>query len=202
MKLLHASTIISCLIAVSACTKHEPIPRPVTHVNPAPTERFEITVRISDDAEIPEQLFGRSTYGVENPKRCLPLDYTRALGGVRPELYHEQAQTYEKVGARVFRTYVYEDAIINEDYYGMGVCDWGVQVVTAKMMLGHGSPGMSIGREDVIKSRHVVVYCPDRQGLRLGVGRGCKSERRFPELGVGVQEYFKRVDIKSRRAPL
>jgi hypothetical protein len=115
-----------CLLtamSTTACDAAQPVPQPEPKRNPAPTEIYEITVTIKDAPGPFDSFEGFTQFDVLNDE-CVPLDYTAALGGVRNNPTARVPVKYERVGDGVYRATVVADALVDEDYYGLGECHW------------------------------------------------------------------------------
>jgi len=109
-------------MAFGALTACQPMKRPEYQQNPNPKERYEITMTIQgapgpltdpvgsmqylvpDDSCVPE------TGGPMNPLRINPKKWIR--------------YPIEKVAENVYRAEVWADGMVDEDYYGLGICKW------------------------------------------------------------------------------
>jgi hypothetical protein len=115
-----------CLLtamSTTACDAAQPVPQPEPKRNPAPTEVYEITVTIKDAPGPFDSIDGFTQFDVLNDE-CVPLDYTAALGGVRNNPSERVPVKYERIGDGVYRATVVADALVDEDYYGLGMCHW------------------------------------------------------------------------------
>ncbi|NOU06962.1 MAG: hypothetical protein HOO99_12355 [Hyphomicrobiaceae bacterium] len=67
-------------------------------------------------------------YAVSNAE-CVPVDQMRAPGGLRLPPEERKDLALELLDGAYFTT-VYEDALVDRDLFGLGVCRWALQSVT------------------------------------------------------------------------
>lgn len=190
------------LLLLSGCTGHKPVPLPNISLNRNPMDRYEITIQIENKVTSPQGIGGKVSYMVDNAEKCLPVDYTRAIGGVRPVLYREQSLTYERVSNHVFKTYIYEDAILNEDYYGLGVCDWGAQSVSAHIVIGSSTQIAGVTNKNIKSETPHIAFCPNNSQKMLVPDQSCISEERFKQRDSETKKNFYKIEILSKKITL
>jgi len=105
--------------ALTACHSTTP---PEYRLNPHPNERYEITMTVRDapgpltDAVgsmqylVPDDSCVPATGGPMNPLRINPKKWIR--------------YPLEKVAENTYRAEVWADGMVDEDYYGLGICKW------------------------------------------------------------------------------
>ncbi|MDI9238241.1 hypothetical protein QLQ15_04865 [Lysobacter sp. LF1] len=129
MKWKHAAATAALAGVVSGCqTKQPEIQR-----DPHPQERYEITMTIQDAPGPFRNIGGGVQYDVENWVDCMPEKWTFERGH-----YHDQPDeflplTYTKIAENVYRTRITVDALVDEDYHGLGACRWKMTVVTSRL---------------------------------------------------------------------
>lgn len=92
-------------------------------INPSPAQRYVLTLRFDGLPGEVADLDATADFEVEN-RDCVPYDFTRAVGGVRLPPRHSVPLVLERVDAGTWTAVVHEDALLDEDYYGLGVCRW------------------------------------------------------------------------------
>lgn len=110
--------------------------------NPHPVQRYEIVA--TADAPGPwDSVHGYVEYKVSNPD-CTPKDEFLGVHAMPPieGIRVEMARTGEKT----WKGYFYRDAMLDEDYYGLGKCRWDATSVSANFV-AHGE---SFGTGDVL----------------------------------------------------
>jgi hypothetical protein len=111
--------------------------RPIdVKANPAAHGGKTIELRFSD---LPGaiRLSGAELHFEIGNRECVPMDYGRALGGVRlPPRYAFPAPVWlSPDGALIVA--VSEDVLIDEDYFGLGKCHWALQSVSLEFDSEH-----------------------------------------------------------------
>lgn len=130
-----AAMMTSCQSATSPGNRIEPMPDPVpvpdirAQANPAPKRSYDITLRFDGLPAAPTQVTAFVDYDVDNIE-CVPPDYTKAVGGVRLPPEHRVELALKRVDDNTFTATVHEDALVDEDYYGLGICHWAMGATT------------------------------------------------------------------------
>jgi len=99
---------------------------PTVHFNRHPKEIYEVTLTIYDAPGPLKPEDGNIIYIVSNTQ-CIPNHLLNESG--EPSFDYSQGAPLrlnwinKKIGT-VYKTYVAEDFMVNENYYGKGVCNW------------------------------------------------------------------------------
>lgn len=99
-------------------------------INPHPTLRYQITLRIENAPGPFEEINAVVSYEVTD-KRCSPED---KFAGV----YYPPSDQYvplqlRPTGNDTYTGYVHRDLFESDDYFGLGTCDWDVGDITATL---------------------------------------------------------------------
>ena len=94
---------------------------PLRKLNPAPKRAYAITMKIAGAPGPFEIVEGTAQYTVKNPAEC---GKKIAIAGVFPRMTSNEPFTLTRVSDSEYRGIVYSDLIIDEDYFGRGVCRW------------------------------------------------------------------------------
>ena len=168
-----------CTLGLGSCKKHEAVLPPDAKVNPNPTKGYRVLLTIPDP---PGELSvtGKVGYGIANSRECVPLDHTRALGGVHLSFPRTMQAKVVPLGAGDYELIFYDDAFTSEDYYGRGICVWeGVSILE---IAWSGNRVVAAPR-DLRDNEHALEkrMCPSRSSG-------------FP--GTCVEEEYARRDIQ------
>ncbi|TXH77236.1 MAG: hypothetical protein E6Q88_01850 [Lysobacteraceae bacterium] len=106
-----------------------PVPEIKVSPNPAPKRSYALTLRFAGLPAAINQVTVYADYDVENID-CVPLDYTKAVGGIRLPPEHRLELSLHRVDENTYTATVHEDALQDEDYYGLGVCQWALAGAT------------------------------------------------------------------------
>ena len=107
-----------------------PVPDVQARQNPAPKRVYVLALRFTGLPAAVTRLSVTANYEVDNLD-CVPLDYTKALGGIRLPPEQRIELTLQRVDESTYTTTVHEDAFLDEDYYGLGVCHWSLGTASA-----------------------------------------------------------------------
>jgi hypothetical protein len=121
-------TMTSCQSASAPETRPQtavsaPVPDIRPKQNSAAKHGYVLTLRFAGLPAAVNRLSATANYEVDNLD-CVPLDYTKALGGVRLPPEQRIELILQRVDDNTYTTRVHEDAFLDEDYYGLGVCHW------------------------------------------------------------------------------
>ncbi len=97
--------------------------------NPAPKRTYVLTLRFAGLPDALQDVAATADFEVDN-RDCVPYDFSRAVGGVRLPPRHSVALELKKVDATTYVARLHEDALQDEDYYGLGVCTWALNTAT------------------------------------------------------------------------
>ena len=100
-----------------------PVPDVQARQNPAPKRVYVLALRFTGLPAAVTRLSVTANYEVDNLD-CVPVDYTKAIGGIRLPPEQRIELTLQKIDDNTYATRVNEDAFLAEDYYGLGVCHW------------------------------------------------------------------------------
>lgn len=100
-----------------------PVPDVQARQNPAPKRVYVLALRFTGLPAAVTRLSVTANYEVDNLD-CVPVDYTKAIGGIRLPPEQRIELTLQKIDDNTYATTVSEDAFLDEDYYGLGVCHW------------------------------------------------------------------------------
>lgn len=99
--------------------------------NPAPSRSHEIAWRFEAPPGPVRSMDARADYEVENID-CVPIDYERALGGVRLPPHHSVRLELRQATNGELSVIVYRDALQAEDYFHLGPCHWELRNVVVE----------------------------------------------------------------------
>lgn len=108
---------VLAILAFSACSAS---PSPKITRNPRPVERHELTLRIEGAPGPFDSMDGYVMFQVLND-RCLPL---QPLSGARLALEKRVPLELVPIGGGTYQATFFTDQLIDENYYGLGVCHW------------------------------------------------------------------------------
>lgn len=91
-----------------------------------------------------------AVYEVRN-LRCVPKDYTRALGGITPRFRSNYIVAGPMVtpGQYTREIVVYDDQLISENYFGRGICNWALANLCVEVAHGKYTSRGCVGRREV-----------------------------------------------------
>lgn len=103
---------------------------PLRKLNPAPTQAYEIRLTLANASDLSSAADGKSPFTVvegtaqfdaSNGARC---GKSNAVSGHVPTLTSHEPFRLSRISATEYAGTVYADMLLNEDYYGRGVCHW------------------------------------------------------------------------------
>lgn len=124
--------MVTLMTNAAACQKHQRVPLPEVKRNPQPQEKYLVRMVIKDAPRPFDKVEGKVQYDIPvGDDDCIPVDYTIAPGGTRNRPSEDVPIEYRKISETEYEAEVYLDALLDEDYYGLGVCRWRLTAVAA-----------------------------------------------------------------------
>lgn len=127
------------------------------------------------------QLAGTADFEVAN-RECVPIDYERAPGGVRLPPQHRHTLTFARQGDGSYTAGLFEDQLVDENYYKLGVCRWQLQFVTVRFQSPATAFAGSLSAADLRAGRSIELHYLVRDWTQMPVA----AERVF---GEGANHY-------------
>jgi hypothetical protein len=149
--------ILSLILITSACGSS--MKKPDIKHNPQPRMRYAITVKV-DGAPGPfDQVTGFVQYRVAN-ERCVPL---QPVSGATVPPEEDVPLVLTRVSDTEYEGTVYGDLLLDEDYYGLGICRWSMTAVVAELKKNAVtfSPDLSSGELNGQASKTVYFWRND-----------------------------------------
>lgn len=138
---LSAALMVIAVTSLQSAASSEPaqdimsVAVPLTDVQvsrqPAPRRGHVLTLRFAGSPAAPEDLGGSADYEVANVD-CVAIDYGRAIGGVRLPPRHSVPLAWVRGDDGAYTATLHEDALLDADYYGLGVCRWALRTATVR----------------------------------------------------------------------
>ncbi len=126
IKLRRAAFFLSLTLIFSACTSA--MKTPELKQNPNPKQRYEVTMSINDAPGPFDSITGYVVYQVLNDI-CVAL---QPGSGARLAPHLELPITLTRTG-EFYKGSFYADQMMDEDYYGLGVCKWALTIAGVKL---------------------------------------------------------------------
>jgi len=169
IRLLARALLPIALLWVSACSQGHNMnattdsPKdegePVRKLNPAPKRAYVITMTLKDAPGPFSSVEGIAQYTVENSAECgkrIPM------AGAFPRISTSEPFNLTRVSEGEFRGTVYADLVLDEDYFGRGVCRWRFSSVSVHLRATTNDADTrfipSIDSKAVISSRSASTY--------------------------------------------
>lgn len=148
-----AMVVLIVLAALTGCEERKRVEPPVAKPNPEATYDKTILLEVKGNVSNIRSVSGYANYAISNEKKCVPLDYTRAIGGTRPYIYESTPVEIKEGAGGGYHIHYKSSPYLDEDYYGMGKCKWvftGVSLVLNRPVgaqkLGASQKSMGAGR--------------------------------------------------------
>jgi len=154
--------------------------------NPHPRQRYDITMTIADAPGPFASIKGIMQYDVVTPECMPPPD--RFSGLSAPRLSVDIPVSYTRISDTRYVGTVHTDMMIDEDYYGEGVCHWRL-ISTRVLLKATGAPGETtffpnLRAKDLLAGQAVTAY--------FWKGGYPRSEmENYPDFGEPLPSKFK-----------
>ncbi|RST54961.1 hypothetical protein EJI00_02080 [Variovorax sp. DXTD-1] len=107
--------------------------KPDIKLNPHPKMRYEITLTIEDAPGPFDAVEGFSSYQVSN-NRCVPL---QPISGAQHTPRKSVPLSLTRVSDKLYKGTFYVDYLQDENYFGLGVCQWSMTFVGFSLQIGN-----------------------------------------------------------------
>lgn len=145
---------LSLAIATTACGQS--MKKPDIKLNPDPKLRYEVTLTIDED--VPGSFESVTAYSYyQTDDKCVPM---QPISGAVLSVDHRVPVTLHQTGPRTYQGTVYLDLLLDEDYYGLGVCRWGLMSFNAQLRVGEVRFGAAIGGREIAAGQPRTEYYP------------------------------------------
>ncbi|MDR6935002.1 hypothetical protein [Luteibacter sp. 3190] len=134
---------------------------PNIHLNPDPSMRYEITYTVDDPSVVFDSVEAIGSYQVTN-EACAPRV---PVSGVRKVPNKVIPLTTRPIDRSTYQVTAYPDALLDEDYFGHGVCHWALTATTLVWKRQGKELTSSLISKDMFEGRHILIYYP-RSWLR------------------------------------
>ena len=187
---LRYPTLLALLLGACAKTPESPVAK----TNPNPTQRYEITVELIDPPRDIQKITGVAKFGV-GTRACLP--YREKIASVTIGASYQKEFPLVRVSDNTYKGHIFLDWPIDEDYYGLGVCEWRIGTVDAVFTRDREltQSALLIGSE-VTHEADTLSYC--RRNMRGDQDRFCSipiDPARVIDLGKSSYQ----VEMSSRK---
>lgn len=172
---LPASLVISLALITSAC--NATMKNPDLKKNPHPTKHYEVTVTIEGAPGPFESVTGDIGYTVTN-EECVPI---APFSGAQLVPESKASLGLIRVSDNVYKGAFYADLMQDDNYFGMGVCHWGVAGGGAELKGKNVTFSADIFEAHIAAQRPVTRYYSyssyhSSQPLGVDIGNANRSD--------------------------
>ncbi|MDM0090471.1 MULTISPECIES: hypothetical protein [unclassified Variovorax] len=162
--------------------------KPDIKLNPHPRMRYEITLTIADAPGPFDAVEGSAGYQVSND-RCVPL---APISGARPTPRKNVPIALTRVNEAIYKGSLYVDLLVDEDYFGLGLCRWSMPFADFDLQIGNLAFAHSIALEEILAGNSVTRYfnkisyvsedarSPKNDHSRVSSGNASRAEFKDP----------------------
>lgn len=158
LALLTAGVAVAAGLSAPSSGEAQPAVQPKASKEPDKAHRVEIRF---DGLPGPlAAVSGRTTYKVANLD-CIPADHNRAIGGIRLAPEHDIEIDWQRAEDGSQSAIVRERPLLDESYFGLGVCRWELQTITVHFTSARtkfvGGINAEQMRGGVVSTQHYLV---------------------------------------------
>jgi len=159
---LSASMPLATSIALSVVACSPGVDPPEVRLNPSPQQRYQITLTI-EEPPAPVEIQGRVQFFIAN-KDCMP--FSDRIAGTRPDSTFRMPLAFKQITPTTFVGHFFADAVMPENYYGLGECRWNFTSAKALIRMDGMEQSAGIPHDLVIAQGAQVNLCrrPDAVG--------------------------------------
>ena len=157
-----SACMLAALTALSAASCSPGVDPPEVRLNPSPQQRYEITLTIEDPPASIE-VHGQVQFFITNTD-CMP--FVDRIAGIKPDSSFRVPLTFEQETATTFVGHFFADALLAENYYGLGECRWNFTSAKALIKIQGVEQSADIPNDLVIAQGTQINLCrrPDSGG--------------------------------------
>lgn len=192
----YVSQFISAVIYALCvgCGHVDGVSPPDVRINPAPRELQHFIISVTDRSDAIEGMWGVSYYNIANDS-CVPLDYSKALGGIHPSFTQTHPFMIDSGDVGNYEAKLYRDMYESSDYYGLGVCRWELTGINIYIARRDGKKQhTSLHEMDLKYGAYSYATCPTGSPAQHTLN--CAFSRSHP---IDVSGDFYTISITSRR---
>lgn len=190
---------LAFLIILVGCTRHEPVDPPDVKANSNPTERYEILITFKDAPTTLRAFKGKVQYNIANASDCVPLDYTMGLGGITPTFKKELDIEFERLSDDKFSSSFFNDSFLDENYYGLAVCDWKASIISARLDMPDSKfTRLAVNTSSLLKGNTIKRFCLQQNYVAMDVEAICRGLQGVQKDTEPRSWYFE-VSVNARR---
>jgi len=153
-RLVFFASVLLVLLGLYRCGVF--VGKPDIQLNPHPKMRYDITLTI-DGAPGPfDAVDGFIQFEVTNDE-CVPVTGA-PMNPLRLAPKLSPAVVFTRVSGNVYTATVYADYLLDEDYYGLGVCHWSLISVGSRLKINNSTLFSSLPREKFFAQEPVSTY--------------------------------------------
>jgi hypothetical protein len=149
-----ALAALALSLSLSACGSH--MKTPDIKKNLHPKMRYELTMTIKDAPGPFDSVTGFVQYEVLN-KACVP-ETGGPMNAMRLAPQLDPPLEFARVSDTEYRATVYVDLLQDEDYYGLGVCQWSMTGVVTRLRVGNGTLSPNLFPKEFFSQRPKSTY--------------------------------------------
>ena len=166
-------------------------------MNPAPKRRYDITMTIKDAPGPFEDVGFSAQYDAPD---C--IYWTSKFAGTTSRPMHMMRLPTEKLDDTTYKATVYLDAMLDEDYYGDGVCHWQLSGVTSGVKAtgtdAETGFGADISPEAVIAQEAETTYLWSEYYPRAGIDNFAEyGSKTLDKVPLERRDEFFTITLKS-----
>lgn len=129
---------------------------PNIELNAKPQRRYEIVVTVNDPPGAFDRIDARADFQVKN-ESCIPQ---APISGARPVPRTSAPVALEQAADGSFRGTIYLDLVKDQDYFGLGTCEWSIVAIGIGARIREGTFTASLFKDDLLAGRKVTSYFP------------------------------------------
>ena len=148
------ATTLFILLPFTLPASGKPVKNPEFKVNPHPKMRCEITLSIEGAPGPFDAVRGSAGYEVSNGA-CVPLT---PFSGATLTPDKNVPMSLIRVSDTAYKGDIYVDLLMDEDYFGQGLCRWSMRFVDFDLQIGNLALAHSISLDDLLAGKSVTRY--------------------------------------------
>ena len=148
------ATIFFILLSFTFSAGAKSMKTPEIKLNAHPKMRYELTLTIEGAPGPFDAVEGFTSYEVANGS-CVPLT---PFSGATLTPRKNVPIILTRVSDKVYKGELHVDLLVDEDYFGLGLCRWSMSFANFSLDIGNLAFAHSIGLEDILAAKSVTRY--------------------------------------------
>lgn len=170
-------SFLAIVMAISSCKKYVP---PDINWKTVPGEKYNIRLELeSPSVQRLTKITGFAEYEISNFRTCMMKDRAATFGAGKYQPFQRIPLDVRQIDEKIFVTSSYKNPLVDEDYYGLGKCEWVLSSVNITLDGISGRVVTLFGGADMHPGIFKIIC---NEEMRL-----CGNKKNIPEMPARIR---------------